>query len=358
LLVAVLGHAALLLQPMGALFGAALPVAALMAVTFSALAFFADAALLLLAAQALLVFDPLAGATFVVAAVVVGAVARQGAADHARSLAVTLVRFACLAFACLLVAGKSLACVGALAVIVAMLRLRATFGPFALQALFVAARLFLPDLLASGLLVLGLTPCFRLSLRALLACAAFGLPATGVAARFGLPALLAGLTLRCLPPRGLLALLAGAMFGLLSCGLLASGILSVVVAAFGWLVLLLLVVDAFVARVVAGGGGRCDAGGQDSGQRKRAQDLSGEGELHVDHLRRRANVPVGPVPTLRARDEWALRAAGRIQRRAGVTVYRAAPGGCGSVDCGIVDFRPVHSSQRHTLRKGTFPCPA
>jgi hypothetical protein len=354
---------------MGALFGAALPVAALVAITFGALAFFADAALLLLAAQALLVFDPLAGATFVVAAVVVDAVARQGAADHARSLAVRLVRFACLAFACLLVAGKPLACVGALAVIVAMLRLRATFGPFALQALFVATRPFLPDLLASGLLVLGLTPCFRLSLRALLACAAFGLPATGVAARFGLPALLAGLTLRCLPPRGLLALLAGAglgllallagaMFGLLSCGLLASGILSVVVAAFGWLVLLLLVVDAFVARVVAGGGGRCDAGGQDSGQRKRAQDLSGEGELHVDHLRRRANVPVGPVPTLRTRDEWALRAAGRIQRRAGVTVYRAAPGGCGSVDCGIVDFRPVHSSQRHTLRKGTFPCPA
>src|SRR3546814_7188296 len=60
LLVAVLGHAALLLQAVGALLGAALPVAALVAVTFGALAFFVDAAPLLLAAQAVLLVDALA----------------------------------------------------------------------------------------------------------------------------------------------------------------------------------------------------------------------------------------------------------------------------------------------------------
>src|SRR3546814_2865885 len=70
LLVAVLGHAALLLQAVRALLGAALPVAALVAVAFGALAFFVDAAPLLLAAQAVLLVDALACTALVVAAVV------------------------------------------------------------------------------------------------------------------------------------------------------------------------------------------------------------------------------------------------------------------------------------------------
>src|SRR3546814_4958458 len=85
-----LGHAALLLQAVRALLGAALPVAALVAVAFGALAFFVDAAPLLLAAQAVLLVDALACTALVVAAVV-DAVALQVAADHARGAVAVFV---------------------------------------------------------------------------------------------------------------------------------------------------------------------------------------------------------------------------------------------------------------------------
>ena len=107
------------------------------------------------------------------------------------------------------------------------------------------------------------------------------------------------MTLRCLLALGLLALLACTTFCLLACGLVASPVLPVFVVAFDLLallvvgacvVLLLFLVDAFAALVVAGGGRRRDAHDQDCGERDRAQDLSGEGKLHVDHLHRRANI--------------------------------------------------------------------
>src|SRR3546814_2198904 len=88
--VAVLGHAGLRLQGVGGLLGAALRVAALVAVAFGALAFFVDAAPLLLAAQAVLLVDALACTALVVAAVV-DAVALQVAADHARGAVAVFV---------------------------------------------------------------------------------------------------------------------------------------------------------------------------------------------------------------------------------------------------------------------------
>lgn len=218
----------------------------------------------------------------------------------------------------------------------------------------------LPGLLLSGLLSLGLLPLRLLSLGLLslglvpgvgLPAALFfgaalglllagGLLAPGVVAGFRLSPLFAGATLRCLLARGLLALFAGAAFGLLPGTVLASGLLAcvlaapgilAVIAALGLLALLLLgaclvvfpvLLDAFAVLVVAGRCRRCHAHGQDRGERDRTQDLSGGGEFHVDHLQRHANVSVGPKPTLRVRDEWALRPANGIQRAAWVTVYR------------------------------------
>src|SRR5690606_1075268 len=289
-------------------------------------AFFVDAALLLFAAQSLLVLDALAGAALVVAAVAGVAAAREGAADHARGVMAALllapVRVARLAPACLLFADESFARTGARAVIVALSRLRATLGPLAHHALFVAACLLLPDLLLSGLLTPGLCalgllalgllslcllPGFGLPLPgALFAVAAFGLPAIGIAARFGLSALFAGALLRGLAPGiglpalsvgaalGLLALFAGATFGLLARGLAAAGVLPVVLAAFRPLapvvagarpVVLLGRRDALAALVVAGGGRRGESHGQDRGERNRGRDLPGEAKFHFDHPR-------------------------------------------------------------------------
>lgn len=135
---------------MGTPLGVALPVAALLAIALGALAFFADAAFLLFAAQAPLIVDPLACAT-----VVVDAVARQGAADHAWRFAAWALllapgRFAGLAglpFARLLFACLSRARVAQAVGLFTALRLFATFGDSTIRALVVAARL-----LPSGLL--------------------------------------------------------------------------------------------------------------------------------------------------------------------------------------------------------------
>ncbi|MDN5781454.1 MAG: hypothetical protein L0H23_05430 [Luteimonas sp.] len=129
-------------------------------------------------------------------------------------------------------------------------------------------------------------------------------------------------------------LLPGIVFarGLLAVVLAAPGILATIVAAFGLLALLvvgarlvglLFLMGAFAVLVVTGCRGRRYAHGQDCGERNRAEDLSGEGEFHVDHLSAHANVTVGPRSTLRMRDEWTLRVANRIQQAAWVIVYRS-----------------------------------
>ncbi|MGN7725435.1 hypothetical protein ACTJIL_06390 [Luteimonas sp. 22616] len=299
--------------------------------------------------------------------------------------------FARLLFACL-----SRARVAQAVGLFTALRLFATFGDSTIGALVIAARLLpsgllsagllssglllsgllslglLPGLLLSGLLSLGLLPLRLLSLGLLslglvpgvgLPAALFfgaalglllagGLLAPGVVAGFRLSPLLAGATLRCLLARGLLALFARAAFGLLPGTVLARGLLAgvlaapgilAVIAALGLLALLLLgaclvvllvLLDAFAVLVIAGRCRRCHAHGQDRSERDRTQDLSGGGEFHVGHLQRHANVSVGPKPTLRVRDEWALRPANGIQRAAWVTVYRVRV-------CGNPRLRPL-----------------
>ncbi|MDN5781453.1 MAG: hypothetical protein L0H23_05425 [Luteimonas sp.] len=182
---------------MGTLLGVALPVAAVVAVAFGTLAFFADAAFLLVVVQALLVVGALACAAFVVATVIVDAVARQGTADHARGVAAAALlllapaRFAYLAdlaFTRLLFARLLCARIAQAVGLFTALRLFATLGKSMVRVLVVATRLLSLGLLslrlfplglrAPGLLSLGLVPGFGLP-AALFTGAAFGLLLAG-----------------------------------------------------------------------------------------------------------------------------------------------------------------------------------
>ncbi|HEY5972852.1 MAG TPA: hypothetical protein VIT22_12990 [Pseudoxanthomonas sp.] len=293
LLVAVLGHAALLLQGAGALVCQALAILALAVVAFGALAFFADAALLLFAAEALSLLAAFVVAEMVVADILV-------ATGYACRLVAMLLLFADQAL--LLLAAVLFDATGLLVSARDALPLL-TLGLFALGiqtglrgALFIV--LALPRLLLGGTLALDLLALSLLSL----GIQAFRLLLAGDALVIG--AVLLGLALRGLLPfrllpacgvltvglfplgvlTGLCLLLCSLLtgLGLLAAWAIGTGVVPVLFFFF------LLLLGAF-ARVVLGAGGDGEAHRQSGGERDRPQGLLVGGEFHVGTFVRPAN---------------------------------------------------------------------